>query len=117
MKNRRYGQTKNLSSEELSEGFASLPYIKTAFLFGSRASGKTHSKSDYDFAFEMEKLPDENWGMQAKAWMDVCDLFGLKEYDIDVIDLASADALLKHSVAQNYILLKGDESDIYRLLG
>lgn len=117
MKNRRYGQTKKLSSEELSRGFASLPYIKTVFLFGSRASGKTHSKSDYDFALEMEKLPDEIWGMQAKAWMDVCDVLGLKEYDIDVIDLASADSLLKHSVAENYILLKGDENDVPRLLG
>lgn len=116
MKNRKYGVTKILSSEELRESFQSLPYVKTAFLFGSRASGCSHTKSDYDFALEMEKLPDENWGMQAKAWMDVCDVLGVREYDIDVVDLAYADALLKHSVAENYILLKGDENDVLRLL-
>ncbi|MGZ8548334.1 MAG: nucleotidyltransferase domain-containing protein [Sulfuricurvum sp.] len=117
MKNRLYGQTKNLSSEELIRGFVSLPYVKTAFLFGSRASGRAHSKSDYDFALDMESLPEETWGMQAKAWMDVCDVLGLREYDIDVVDLARADALIKHSVAENYILLKGDENDVSRLLG
>jgi len=116
MKSRRYGQTKNLSSEELIRAFVSLPYIKTAFLFGSRASGKMHPKSDYDFALDMKKLPEETWGMQAKAWMDVCDVLGLREYDIDVVDLAYADALLKHSVAENYILLKGDENDVSKLL-
>jgi len=116
MKNRRYGQTKVLSRSELSQGFLSLPYVRTAFLFGSRASGKTNPKSDYDFALDMEKLEGEHWGMQAKAWMDVCDLLGLKDYDVDIVDLASADASLKRSIAQKYILLKGDENDVSRLL-
>lgn len=117
MKNRKYGSTKNLSLAELKNKIDSLSYIKTAFLFGSRASGETHAKSDYDFAFEMEKLPEEHWGMQAKAWMDVCDVLGVKEYDVDIIDLSSADSYLKRAIAQNYVLLKGDKNDISRLLG
>ena len=116
MINRKYGRTQNLSFAELSRGFDSLPYVKTAFLFGSRASGKTHARSDYDFALDMEKIPDQTWGMQAKAWMDLCNVLGLKEYDIDVIDLASADTFLKQSIEQDYILLKGNKSDISRLL-
>lgn len=116
MKNRKYGSTKNLSLIELKNKINSLSYIKTAFLFGSRASGETHAKSDYDFAFEMEKLQNENWGMQAKAWIAICDILGLKEYDVDVVDLSSADSYLKHTILQNYILLKGNKSDISRLL-
>jgi predicted nucleotidyltransferase len=117
MKNRQYGQTKNLTHDELSCGMTSLEYVKTAFLFGSRASGKTHPRSDYDLALEMEKLPEERWGMQAKAWMDVCDVLGIKEYDVDIIDLSSADPYLKRAIAENYILLKGDKNDVSRLLG
>lgn len=116
MKNRQYGATKEISTEELQARFKSLPYVKTAFLFGSRASGNANVKSDYDFALEMEELADEHWGMQARAWMDVCDMLGVKEYDVDVVDLGYADAYLKHAIAQNYILLKGSENDISRLL-
>jgi len=116
MKNRKYGSTKNLSLIELKNKIDSLPYIKTAFLFGSRVSGETHAKSDYDFAFEMEKLQNENWGMQAKAWVDICDILDLKEYDVDVVDLSSADSYLKQTILQNHILLKGDKNDISRLL-
>lgn len=116
MKSRQYGVTKELSMQALRAHFQLLPYVKTAFLFGSRASGHAHSKSDYDFALEMEELCDEHWGMQAKAWMDVCDLLGLKEFDVDVVDLRFADSYLKCSIAQNYILIKGVENDIPRLL-
>lgn len=116
MKSRQYGATKELSTQVLRTHFQSLSYVKTAFLFGSRASGHAHSKSDYDFALEMEELPDEHWGMQAKAWMDVCDLLGLKEFDVDVVDLRLADGYLKSSIAQNHILIKGAEDDISRLL-
>jgi predicted nucleotidyltransferase len=117
MKNRKYGHTRNLTHDELAHGVASLKYVKTAFLFGSRASGQTHPQSDYDLAFEMEELPEESWGMQAKAWMDVCDVLRVKEYDVDVVDLATADPYLKRAIAQNHILLKGDENDVSRLLG
>ena len=116
MKSRRYGIAKELSTEQLRTSFQSLPYVKTAFLFGSRASGNAHAKSDYDFALEMEELANEHWGMQARAWMDVCKLFGLKEYDVDVVDLRHADSYLKHAIAKNHILLKGDSDDIPRLL-
>lgn len=117
MKSRKYGQTKNLTHDQIKQGISSLKYVKTALLFGSRASGQIHPKSDYDFAFEMQKLPEEHWGMQARAWMDVCAIFGVKEYDVDIVDLATADKYLKRAIAHNHILLKGDINDIPRLLG
>jgi len=117
MRKRKYGHTKKLSLDELSHAFSSLPYIKTAFLFGSRAEGKAEARSDYDFALDMEPLPGEKWGMQAKAWIDLCNVLGVKEYDIDVVDLAAADTFLKQNISQNHILLKGNKDDIPRLLG
>ena len=117
MRKRKYGHTKKLSLDELSCAFSSLPYIKTALLFGSRAEGKAKARSDYDIALDMEALPDQKWGMQAKAWMDLCDTLGVKEYDIDVVDLASADTFLKQNIRQSHILLKGNKDDIPRLLG
>ncbi len=117
MRKRKYGHTKRLSLDKLSHVFSSLPYIKTAFLFGSRATGKSEARSDYDFALDMKPLPAATWGMQAKAWMDLCNALEVNEYDIDVVDLASADSYLKHSIRRNHILLKGEKSDIPRLLG
>ena len=116
MKSRKYGQTKNLTHDELVHGLSLLKYVKTALLFGSRASGTNHAQSDYDLAFEMQKLPQQHWGMQAKAWMDVCVILGVKEYDVDIIDLSNADLYLKSAIAQNYILLKGNRDDVPRLL-
>jgi len=58
MKKRKYGQTKSFSIEELSHLFDSLSYIKTALLFGSRSSSQANSKSDYDFALDMQLQSD-----------------------------------------------------------
>ena len=115
MKNRKYGSVKNITLAELRNGFAGLHYIKTALLFGSRASQNAHSKSDYDIALEMSDESNIDWGMQAKAWMDICEIFKLKEYDVDVIDLKTADMLLLKSIEEKYIVLKGNKYDIQRL--
>ena len=115
MKNRKYGTTSYITIDKLKIGFNDLPYIETAILFGSRASLHVHSKSDYDFALKMHDAPNSDWGMQAKAWMDICEIFKLKEYDVDVVDLQKADNLLLRNIKENYIILKGEEDDIRRL--
>lgn len=116
MKKRKYGHVQSLCIEELSKKLDSLPYIKTALLFGSRAKGTQTSKSDYDFALELDPAGEAKWGMQAKAWMDICDLLRLKEYDVDVVDLSLADPYLKKEILDNYTLIKGNPNDISRLL-
>ena len=116
MKKRKYGQIKSFSIEELSQKFTTLSYVKTAFLFGSRSSGKNTQKSDYDFALEMESSSENFWGMQAKAWMDICDLLSLKEYDVDIVDLSYADPYVKKAILENSTLIKGNENDISRRL-
>ena len=115
MKNRKYGFTSDISVDELRQGFDTLHYVKVALLFGSRASNNAHRKSDYDFALAMNDLSSQDWGMQAKAWMDICEFFNLREYDVDVIDFKIADKLLLKSIKEKYIVLKGDKYDIRRL--
>lgn len=118
-KNRFYGKTKELSIEELKHLFSSesLSYIKIALLFGSRALGRSHERSDYDFALLFEDDPEEAWGMLAKAWGDIGSEFGLDEIDYDLIDLSHATDEMKSSIKKGYMVLKGDEDDISRVLG
>jgi len=116
MKMRKYGQVKSFSIEELSQKFTTLSYVKTALLFGSRSNGKHNPKSDYDFALEMESTKEVSWGMQAKVWMDICDLLSLKEDDVDIVDLTHADPYVKKAILENNTLIKGVENDISRLL-
>ena len=51
-KNRIYGKTKEIPLDKLKELFnhKELNFIKIALLFGSRARGDYHNRSDYDFA-------------------------------------------------------------------
>ena len=116
-KNRNYGKTKELTVAELKDGFASLDYVDIAILFGSRAAGSAHDKSDYDFALLMKKDADEIWGMESKAWSDIHDIFSLDDCDYDVINLARTSQAMKDSIKTGYIVLKGDKDDISELLG
>ncbi len=113
---RPFGRCKTISTQALAAGFKGLGYVQAAVLFGSRALGRTHPRSDYDFALLMTPLPEEEWGMQARAWGDVCALFGLKEWDVDIVDMQRMDEALKHSIQEGYLLLKGDENEVRRLL-
>ena len=51
-KNRIYFKTKEFSMEKLKEIFShqKISYLTVVVLFGSRATGNFHQKSDYDFA-------------------------------------------------------------------
>ena len=119
-KHRFYGRTKQLSLEELKNGFSSQPlkYIDIALLFGSRAIGEEHARSDYDFAILVrDDSIDEGWGVYSKVWSDVAQVFGLNEVDYDIIDLSKVTAEMRSSIKKGYKVLKGDQDDISRILG
>ena len=118
-KNRIYGKTKELDIDELKEAFEDerASFISIALLFGSRAINKAHSRSDYDFALLMQKTGDEPWGVKAKAYHIVGALLGLDDCDIDIVDLANADKVIFDSIKEGYVVLKGDEDEVSRLLG
>ncbi len=117
-KTRLYGKTKEIDLVTLKRLFSDkrASFIKVALLFGSRSDGTFGDKSDYDFALLMQKSGDEPWGLKAKAYSFITELFGLSDCDIDIVDLSSMDSVIKDSIKESYIILKGDKSEVSRLL-
>ena len=117
-KQRYYGKTKVLELEKLKNTFAHKPfdYLTTVLLFGSRALGTHHDRSDYDFAVYYKNTETKGWGTLSKVWVDVGEAFKLDEVDYDVIDLSVMTPEMKQSIVKGYIVLKGSEDDISRIL-
>ena len=118
-KTRIYGTTKELSVDTMKAAFSDkkADFIKTALLFGSRALGRQHNKSDYDFALLMSEDTDAPWGVKSKAYIVLEELLQLDDCDIDIVDLNNMDNVVKDSIKEGFIILKGDEDEISRLLG
>ena len=117
-KNRIYGKTKLFTHEQLKELFQDkrFEFITVALLFGSRAINTYHDRSDYDFAFLMDKSYNTGWGIKAEAWIAVEEVLGLDDCDFDIVDLEKADEVIKHSIKEGYIILKGDKDEASRIL-
>ncbi len=117
-KSRVYGRTKALSIDTLKNAFTSAEadFIEVALLFGSRALERQHPRSDYDFALLMNENSDAPWGVKAKAYNLIEDLLGLDSCDIDIVDLKNADPVVKESIKEGYVILKGNKDAISRLL-
>jgi len=116
-KHRSYGRTKLLDITDLKTLFQNerLSYIKGALLFGSRADGTYNAQSDYDIAILTDKTKTYEWGVLAKAYIDIGDVLGLKEYDYDIVDLSVADTLIKESIKSNYKIIKGNRDELQRV--
>src|SRR3989344_2584760 len=67
-------------------------------LFGSQATGHTHSKSDIDIAILSRSILDK-----FKIMSDLEDIF--KRDDIEVVDLANASPTLMYCVVRDGVLL------------
>jgi len=114
IEHRVYGNVKEISIQELQNIFSMLSYIDVALLFGSRASGNFTHKSDYDIAVLGQG--DFTYGLQAQVWADLSQKLDLDMNDIDIVDLQKVDIVLKDSIKEHYIALKGDADEISRLL-
>jgi len=117
-KHRYYGKTKYIDLDKLKETFNSrvFDYIDIVVLFGSRAMGNFHERSDYDFAIKCQEDKTDPWGILSKAWIDIGSTFKLDEVDYDIIDLSNITIEMKDSINNGYIILKGTEDDISGLL-
>lgn len=113
---RKYGKTPLYSKAQLSAVFESLPYITTALLFGSRASGDFHVRSDYDFALKFDQMYQYDFGFIAQTYKDIALQLKLQDEDLDIVDLEKLDKLLKDEILSTHILLKGEEDELSRLL-
>ena len=115
-KHRHYGRTPELSLDDLKECLSDpqLEGVHYAVLFGSRAVGEATPQSDYDLAVYAEgEFP---WGVQSAVWDVMTRRCGLSDSDLDVVDLRSADQTLLGSVAEAYVVLKGEEDGFSKLL-
>lgn len=87
-----------------------IPYLKMLVLFGSRATGKTHANSDWDFAaLYDEKLREESCRDKGFAWFEVPgvigQVFSFNSDEIDVVELNRASPLIAHFIARDGKLL------------
>lgn len=73
-----------------------LPGLRAVYLFGSRASGTSHSESDYDFAV----LADAVIGSVESVELAE-DLAAQLGGDVDLVDLATASTVLRSQVVGN----------------
>ncbi|HEY9298709.1 MAG TPA: nucleotidyltransferase domain-containing protein [Phormidium sp.] len=92
-----------------------IPYLKMLVLFGSRARGDTHPKSDWDFAaLYDEKLREESCNNRGFAWFEVPGILGeafsINSDEIDVVELNRCSPLIANFIAHDGKLLYEQES-------
>lgn len=92
-----------------------IPYLKMLVLFGSRATGQTHAKSDWDFATVYDEEKRKIWiEERAFACFEVTqqlgDIFEINSDEIDVVELNRCSSLIAHFVARDGKLLYESES-------
>ncbi len=83
-----------------------IPYLKMLVLFGSQATGKTHPKSDWDFAVLYDETLKEDY-LKGDAWKELeiplilGDIFKINSDRIDVVNLNHCSPLVGYQVAKN----------------
>ncbi len=87
-----------------------IPYLKMLILFGSRARGDTHAKSDWDFAALYDrKIRDEFCKDSGFGWFEVPgiieEVFSINSDNINIVELSRASPLIAHFVARDGKLL------------
>ncbi len=90
--------------------FAQQSDITFALLFGSRANGKIHPQSDWDFAVWFKNYSvNERFIQKEQLRQQLAQRLKTNSHEIDVIDLQSASLSLMSSVVADGIILKGDD--------
>ena len=98
--------------DALRRTLSNKPELLFAVLVGSRADGTAHEDSDWDIAVLWTESSD--WMATVRAHeslrREMALALGLSENRIDLIDLSRANLVMRASVAENGVVLKGDES-------
>ena len=87
-----------------------IPYLKMLVLFGSRATGKNHANSDWDFAvlYDEEKRnysTKENPGALFELPILIGEVLQINSDQIDIVELNHSSWLISHFVARDGILI------------
>ncbi len=108
-KNNRTPTIKELRelSQQLTE---KIPYLKMLVLFGSRATGNTHAKSDWDFAvlYDEDKrnyYTKDNPGALFELPILIGEVLQINSDQIDIVELNHCSWLVSHFVARDGILI------------
>ncbi|MES9902400.1 MAG: nucleotidyltransferase domain-containing protein [Sedimenticola sp.] len=102
--------------DQLKRLFEEFPELELAVLIGSRATGKSHPGSDWDFAIQWQRT-DKPWG-----WLgDTENLrnrlarqLGVEDDVIDLVDLPTARLAIRDVTVNEGIPLKGDNTLAWR---
>jgi uncharacterized protein len=87
-----------------------IPYIKMLILFGSRATGNTNAKSDWDFAVlydeeQREAYVKDNAFRLFELPMQIGRLFNINSDHIDIVELNHCSELIAHFIARDGIMM------------
>lgn len=86
-----------------------MPYLKMLILFGSRATGQIHEKSDWDFAALYDEEVRRKYIKDGWSWFEIpliiSQTFEISSDETDVVELNSCSWLIAHFVARDGILL------------
>ncbi|MEA5513793.1 type VII toxin-antitoxin system MntA family adenylyltransferase antitoxin [Nodularia sp. UHCC 0506] len=91
-----------------------VPYLKMLVLFGSRATGNTHTNSDWDFAVlcdeeQRQTYTKNNIGRLFELPMLIGEVLKINADHIDIVQLNYCSELIAHFVARDGQVLYEDE--------
>ena len=87
-----------------------LPTVRLLVLFGSRATGHAHPKSDWDIAILADASPWDVFLMQK----DIADLLGLRFDDVDLVNISHCSPVLGFNVARDGKCLYEVEAGLFQ---
>jgi predicted nucleotidyltransferase len=86
-----------------------IPYLKMLVLFGSRATGRVHAESDWDFAALYDEEIRSILIKNPLSWFEVPTLISqflvISDTKIDVVELNKCSPIIAHFVARDGKLL------------
>jgi predicted nucleotidyltransferase len=97
---------------QLARLLSGVPELEFAVLVGSRALGTARAKSDWDIALQWR--PQTDWlallDAQETLRRRIADMLCISLEDIDLIDLSRVNLAMRASVAEDGIVLKGEDN-------
>jgi predicted nucleotidyltransferase len=103
-----------LDEEALRQCLLNIPQLELAVLIGSQVNGKVHMESDWDIAIRWRRQPEVNI-MTVLAQTEtlrrtLAKLLKVTDDKIDLIDLTNARLTMRAVVAEEGLILKGEET-------
>lgn len=106
--------TLNSAEQAIKQCLLNIPQLELAILIGSRVNGKAHIESDWDIAIRWHRQPEFNI-MAVLAQTEtlrrtLAQILEVTEDKIDLIDLSTVRLTMRAVVAEEGLVLKGEET-------